>query len=97
MNYIDKISKLNVGKVGDHRRPRKPVMLLAILDYIEDEVREVIINTHFSNHRNNLRTLIRNEKEYLLNLLFYRSPRQCRYKMFLQETKSNQWNDIRNN
>jgi predicted restriction endonuclease len=30
--YADKFSRLNVGRVGDHERPHKPVMLLAMLD-----------------------------------------------------------------
>ena len=30
--YEDKFSRLNVGRVGGHERPHKPVMLLALLD-----------------------------------------------------------------
>jgi putative restriction endonuclease len=33
--YADKFSRLNVGRVGDHERPHKPVMLLAMLDLFE--------------------------------------------------------------
>jgi putative restriction endonuclease len=33
--YADKFSRLNVGRVGDHERPHKPVMLLALLDLFE--------------------------------------------------------------
>jgi len=31
-SYADKFARLNVGRVGDHERPHKPVMLLALLD-----------------------------------------------------------------
>ena len=33
--YADKFSRLNVGRVGNHERPHKPVMLLAVLDLFE--------------------------------------------------------------
>jgi predicted restriction endonuclease len=36
--YADKFSRLNVGRVGDHERPHKPVMLLALLDLFEQGV-----------------------------------------------------------
>ena len=30
--YVERFSRLNVGRVGNHERPHKPVMLLALLD-----------------------------------------------------------------
>jgi hypothetical protein len=33
--YADKFSRLNVGRVGDHERPHKPVMLLGVLDLFD--------------------------------------------------------------
>jgi putative restriction endonuclease len=32
------VGQLNVGKVGAHERPHKPVMLLALLDLFEQEL-----------------------------------------------------------
>jgi putative restriction endonuclease len=32
VSYADKFARLNVGRVGDHERPHKPVLLLALLD-----------------------------------------------------------------
>jgi putative restriction endonuclease len=37
-NYADKFRELNVGRVGDHERPHKPVMLLAVLDLFEQGI-----------------------------------------------------------
>lgn len=34
-DYADQFASLNTGKVGDHRRPHKPVMLLAIMALVE--------------------------------------------------------------
>lgn len=34
-NYVDWFVRLNVGRVGDHVRPHKPVLLLALLDLFE--------------------------------------------------------------
>jgi putative restriction endonuclease len=36
--YEDRFSRLNVGRVGNHVRPHKPVMLLALLDLFEQGV-----------------------------------------------------------
>lgn len=37
-SYADKFSQLNVGRVGAHARPHKPVLLLAVLDLFEQGV-----------------------------------------------------------
>lgn len=40
-SYADKFGRLNVGRVGDHERPHKPMMLLALLDLFEQgEIKE---------------------------------------------------------
>ena len=36
--YADKFSQLNVGRIGGHERPHKPVMLLALLDLFDQGV-----------------------------------------------------------
>jgi predicted restriction endonuclease len=39
--YEDKFARLNVGRVGTHGRPHKPVMLLALLDlFAQGTIRE---------------------------------------------------------
>lgn len=33
-SYFERVQHLRTGRVGDHERPRKPAMLLAVVDLI---------------------------------------------------------------
>ncbi|MDM8535746.1 hypothetical protein QUF70_03240 [Desulfobacterales bacterium HSG17] len=39
-DYLDKFQKLNVASNGKHKRPHKPVMMLAIMSLIENKKNE---------------------------------------------------------